>query len=157
LLLVLVADQWITIWRERSHRVPPCIKLLHNMKTVLVALLLSLPLVANAQSSSGAELRNSGTDYLRICVPSAQSQQNYAAACGIWLTGVVDGLQAYNSNTKVLPLFDAPDITVGQVSKLLVKYINDHPTYAKLPTAALVLGVLVENYPRKEPASSPKP
>jgi hypothetical protein len=50
---------------------------------------------------------------------------------------------------KVLPLFNAPDITVGQVAKLVVKYINDHPANAKLPTAALVLASLVENYPPK--------
>ena len=75
----------------------------------------------------------------------------------MWLTGVVDGMQAYNANMKVLPLFDASDITVGQVSKLVVNYVTGHPQQAQLPTAALVLGALVEAYPRKEAATPPKP
>ena len=128
-----------------------------RMKTVFLALLCSLPLVSLAQVDNGSELRNSGADYLRICTPTPQNQaKNYLAACNIWLTGVVDGLQAYNSNMKVLPLFDAPNVTVGQVSKLVVKYLADHPDRAELPTAAAVLGAMIENYPRKE-AATPKP
>ena len=67
----------------------------------------------------------------------------------------MDGLQAYNSNTKSLPLFDAPKISVGEASKLVAKFIADHPDKAQLPTAALVLGALIENYPRNE-TSAPK-
>jgi hypothetical protein len=120
------------------------------MKSVLLILLTCLPVIAAAQSNTGVELRNSGTDYVRICGASAQGQSSpHTAVCNVWMTGVVDGMQAYNTNMKVLPLFDAPDITVGQVSKLVVKYINDHPDNAKLPTPGLVLAALMENYPRK--------
>ena len=120
------------------------------MKPALIFLLICMPGIAVSQSSSGGELRNSGTDYVRICGTSAQGQTGpYAGVCNIWTAGVVDGLQAYNANMKVLPLFDAPDITVGQVSKLLIKYINDHPAKAKLPTAALVLATLIDAYPPK--------
>ncbi len=113
--------------------------------------------MALAQGSNGSELRNSGTDYLRVCTPTPENQaKNYLAACNIWLTGVVDGLQAYNSNARTLPLFDAPNITVGEVSKLLAKYINEHPDRAQLPTAALVLGALAESHPHKE-SSAAKP
>ena len=108
-----------------------------------------------SQVDNGSELRNSGTDYLRICSPTPEDQaKNYLAACNIWLTGVVDGLQAYNSNAKSMPLFDAPKITVGEATKLVEKYIADHPDKAQLPTAALVLGALAENYPRKEMAET---
>lgn len=109
-------------------------------------------------NTGGAELRVSGTDFVRICGPTVQGQPNqYTGACNVWLTGVVDGMQAYNANMKVLPLFDASDITVGQVSKLVVNYVTGHPQQAQLPTAALVLGALVEAYPRKEAATPPKP
>ena len=105
---------------------------------------------ALAQANNGAELRNSGTDYARVCGPTAQGQPDqYTGVCNVWLTGVVDGLQAYNSNAKSLPLFDAPNVTLGDVSKLVMKYIADHPEKAKLPTAALVLGALVDAYPHK--------
>jgi len=127
------------------------------MKPALLVLLLCLPAIAVAQAGTGAELRNSGTDYVRICGATAPGQPNqYAGACNIWLTGVMDGLQAYNSNAKSLPLFDAPNVTVGQVSKLVVKYVADHPDRAQYPSAALVLGALVENFPRKEAVAPPK-
>ncbi len=127
------------------------------MKLAIFVLFLGLPVLALAQSSSGAELRNSGTDYVRVCGSTAQGQPSqFAAACNIWLTGVVDGLQAYNSNAKSLPLFDAPNVTVGDVSKQMVKFVADHPDKAQLPAAAVALGALVENYPRKEAASTPK-
>ena len=117
------------------------------MKPTLFLLLFFLPALAVAQSGSGAELRNTGNDYLRDCESTPTSRP---AVCNVWLTGVVDGLQAYNTNMRVLPLFNAPDINVGQVAKLLVKYINDHPANAKMPTAGLVLASLVENYPPKQ-------
>lgn len=129
------------------------------MKPALLAILLCVPVLALAQSAGGggSELRNSGLEYARICGPSVQGQQSqYASACGIWLAGVVDGLQAYNTNLRSLPLFSANNLTLGQVSKQLLKYIADRPDKAQLPTAALVLGTLIENYPVKESAP-PKP
>ena len=115
-------------------------------QTLFLLLFFLLPAMAVAQSGSGAELRNSGNDYIHVC----ESSTARPAVCNVWLTGVVDGLQAYNTNMRVLPLFNAPDINVGQVAKLLVKYINDHPANAKMPTAGLVLASLVKNYPPKQ-------
>jgi len=130
---------------------------LSRMKQTLFLLLFLLPAIAVAQSSNGAELRNSGTDFVRICGPAVMGRSDqYTGACNVWLAGVMDGLQAYNANMKVLPLFDAPNVTVGQVSKLVANYVTSHPQQAQLPTAALVLGALVEAYPRKE-AVAPKP
>lgn len=127
------------------------------MKQALFLLLVCFPPAVLAQSSSGAELRNSGTDYVRVCGATAQGQPSqFAAACNVWLTGVVDGLQAYNSNAKSLPLFDAPNVTVGEVSKQMVKFVADHPDKAQLPAAAVALGALVEDYPRKEATAPPK-
>src|SRR6516225_2965472 len=100
------------------------------MKSALLALLFCLSTFAFAQSDIAA-LRNSGNDYVHICGAAAQGQPSpNAAACGIWLTGVMDGLQAYNTNMKVLPLFDAPNVALGQVAKLLVNYITSHPQQA---------------------------
>jgi len=127
------------------------------VKPALLTIFLCLSMVAFAQVDNGSELRNSGTDYLRICSATPENQaKNYLAACNIWLTGVVDGLQAYNSNAKSLPLFDAPKITVGEASKLVAKFVANHPEKAQLPTAALVLGALAEKYPRKEASASKK-
>jgi hypothetical protein len=126
------------------------------MKSALLTLLFFLPTIVFAQSDT-ASLRNSGGDYVRICGAAAQGQASpNAAACGIWLTGVMDGLQAYNTNMKAPALFDAPNLGVGQVAKLLVNYVTSHPQQASLPTSALVLGALVEAYPHKETSATPK-
>jgi len=132
------------------------------MKSFLLAFLLFIPTITFAQTATGgAELRNSGTDFVKICGAAVQGQPSqYTGACNVWLTGVMDGLQAYNANMKAIPLFDASQVTLGQVSKQLVNYITSHPQQAQLPTAALVLGTLMENYPRKEvptPTSAPAP
>ena len=125
------------------------------MKSALLTLLFFLPTVVFAQSDT-ASLRNSGNDYVRICGAAAQGQASpNAAACGIWLTGVMDGLEAYNTNMKVPALFDAPNLAVAQVAKLLVNYVTSHPQQASRPTSTLVLGALVEAYPRKEASATP--
>jgi hypothetical protein len=126
------------------------------MKSALLTLLFFLPTIVFAEFDT-ASLGNSGNDYVRICGAAAQGQASpNAAACGIWLTGVMDGLQAYNTNMKVPPLFDAPNLAVGQVAKLLVNYVTSHPQQASLPTSALVLGALVEAYPPQGASATPK-
>jgi hypothetical protein len=127
-----------------------------SKKSALLALLFFLPTIVFAQSDPSA-LRNSGNDYVHICGAAAQGQASpNATACGIWLTGVMDGLEAYNTNLKVPALFDAPNVAAGQVAKLLVNYVTSHPQQASLPTSALVLGALVEAYPRKQASATPK-
>jgi len=149
---------WVFFWGECLVLVRAFLSIYTRfMKPALCLVLVCLPSLLFGQSSSGAELRTSGIEYARICGPTPQGQQSqYAAACNIWLTGVMDGLQAYNSNLRAIPLFDASNVTVGQVSKLVLKYIADHPEHAKLPAAAVVLGAMMENYPHKEAAPAPK-
>ena len=126
------------------------------MKSALLALLLCLPTIVFAQSDT-ASLRNSGNDYVRICGAAAQGQTSpNGVACGIWLTGAMDGLEAYNTNMKAPPLFDAPNLAVGQGAKLLVNYVTSHPQQASLPTSALLLGALVEAYPPQKGSATPK-
>ena len=104
----------------RNSKLQFLVSYTQSMKSAFLTLLFFLPTIVFAQSDT-ASLRNSGNDYVRICGAAAQGQAGpNAAACGIWLTGVMDGLQAYNTNMKIPPLFDAPNFAVGQVAKLLV-------------------------------------
>ncbi len=127
------------------------------MKRILLVLCLSLPTFVLAQSNAGPDVRTSGADYARLCGPTSEgSPDKYTPLCNVWLTGVIDGLYAYNANLRVLPLFDEPaNLSIGQLSKLVVKYVGDHPDKAKLPTAAVVLGTLMENVPKKDTAAKP--
>lgn len=54
-----------------------------------VLLLFCLPALALAQSNTGAELRNSGTDYVRICGPSTPGQSSPYAAGARYRLGTV--------------------------------------------------------------------
>lgn len=149
---------WAARTRDRSPTIGTRVAVRYTlpMKSALVPLLVCLPTLVVAQSDISS-LRNSGTDYVRVCGAAAQGQSSpNAAACGIWLTGVMDGLQAYNTNMRVPPLFDAPNVATAQVAKLLINYVTSHPQQASLPASALVLAALVEAYPSKQPATPPK-
>jgi hypothetical protein len=41
-------------------------------------------------------------------------------------------------------------VTVGQIEKVAVKYMNDHPEILDKPTSLLVLWALMDAYPAKK-------
>jgi hypothetical protein len=51
------------------------------MKSALLIIFFCLPAVTFAQSSTGVELRNSGTDYVRICGATAQGMPALTQRC----------------------------------------------------------------------------
>jgi hypothetical protein len=68
-----------------------------------------------------------------------------------WMEGVFNGFSAYEVMADST-LFDAPDgLTVLQVHKIAVKFMNDHPEVLHSHTAVLVLGSLMKAYPVKQP------
>ena len=67
-----------------------------------------------------------------------------------WVTGLFNGFRGYEAVSHV-SLFAAPDeLTMGQVEKIAVKYMNDNPKRLNEPTAILVLAALIDAYPPKK-------
>jgi hypothetical protein len=115
------------------------------MKHALLALLLCFPVMAVAQSD--LDMHKSGNDHLRVC-EAAVHEQGTARAwnCTVWMNGVLDGFHAYEAFSHT-QLYKVPDeVTTGQIEKIAVKYMNDHPKILNLPTSGLVLRALMDIY-----------
>ena len=69
----------------------------------------------------------------------------------MWMEGVLNGFRAYEGQSG-RSLFDLPDdMTVGQLDKIAVKFMNDHPEALHRRSAVLVLWPLMKAYPVKQP------
>src|SRR5664279_5721778 len=97
------------------------------MKQVLFALLLWLP--AAAQQLNLPNLGKSGIDYLHACEALTHNEDFSVqdVQCGTFTQGVVEGLTAYQIQSRGKLLNLPPKIAVSQVEKIVVKYMNDHP------------------------------
>lgn len=122
------------------------------MKHFVFALLICLPFVSWAQSGY-IDPAKSGNDYLRLCQsssthnPSPQDDE----ICVFWMQGVNDGFRAYEELSHVR-LFDAPDdVMVGQLGKIVTKFMISNPEMLHERTATLVLLALQNAYPVKQP------
>jgi hypothetical protein len=119
------------------------------MKPMLLALLLCLPMAAQDATVTLPNLGKSGNDYLRSCEAlthnddfSVQSVQ-----CSTFIKGVVEGLTAYQIQSHGGLVNMPPNITVPQLEKIVVRYMNDHPKALNLTTSQIILWALMDAYP----------
>lgn len=71
-------------------------------------------------------------------------------ACVVWLDGVLNGFGSYE-RVYHLNAFDAPDtLTTGQIQKIVIKCMNDHPTELHLRMSLLVMAALGNAFPAKK-------
>jgi len=126
---------------------------LRRTRRLLLAMLLCMPitLVAGDDIGDMLDVAKDGNHYLAFCVTHIDKAQQVGAInpiiCSHWMSGVVAGFYAYESASHET-LFDAPSgITVGQIEKIAVKYMNDHPQKLHEPTSLIVLWSLMDAYP----------
>jgi hypothetical protein len=74
--------------------------------------------------------------------------------CIGYVKGVMHGLwlehgaaEAQTGRTISKPYCDANDAENGQIVRIVLKYIRDHPADANKPTALLIMRALAEVYP----------
>lgn len=121
------------------------------MKHILLVLLLCLPAMVVAQSNPFADVAKSGGDFIRTCESATQDARSpHGLECFAWLSGVIEGMDAGFNGCKTFPYKLPANITLGQIGKISVKYINDHPESMNRPTSLLVLWALVDAYPTKK-------
>jgi hypothetical protein len=129
------------------------------MKHALLTLLLLVPGALLAQSQIDPnEITKSGTLYLKNCEASAKGVNNsLTQICRAWLDGVVRGIVAvgYWSNYRLVNI--PGDVVEGQIEKVVVKYMHDHPRDVNDSTSLLVLEALIDAYPAPAPVSPPAP
>jgi len=122
------------------------------LKYSLFAMLLCLPSLVKGQTAQPIILMRSGNEFLQFCEAPIRGDNTsgHGLECSAFMVGVVEGFWAYAANSKV-QLFASPeDATTSQFSKIVVKYMNDHPKELNLRTARLILMALQDAYPPKK-------
>lgn len=101
----------------------------------------------------------SGNAFVRLCSATltdhtTQVELGHIMACLGYVSGFVDGVVAGNgfaegvTTRKVPEPFCRPDnVENGQLIKIVLKYIDNHPERAHLPTGALIMYALYEALP----------
>jgi hypothetical protein len=103
---------------------------------------------------------DSGNVFLRLCSSVEKAQRTDAetqlgAGCLLYIAGFVDGAETGNVSTMVqmkpttIPKpFCRPDNTEnGQLVKIVLKYIREHPEDAHQPTGLIVLWAFQRAFP----------
>ena len=67
--------------------------------------------------------------------------------CSTFIKGVVEGLTAYQIQSHGGLVNMPPNITVPQLEKIVVRYMNDHPKALNLTTSQIILWALMDAYP----------
>jgi hypothetical protein len=99
-----------------------------------------------------------GNDYLSVCeavVNNLTNQPSGHLECRIWFSAVQNGFFALaaEKGMKSLPYSIPHEVTNGQMEKVVVKYMNDHPKDLHVKASLLVLWALQDAYPpRPSPA-----
>ncbi len=119
------------------------------MKRILICLMLLLASCAQGQTSQKS-LASDGNTFLSQC-------GNYDTAslgCTMYVGGVMDGRSLSDK-----PGFCLPDgITYGQILRVSIKYMQDHPEQLHYPTYLLVVAAHVNAFPCAAPvAITPNP
>lgn len=78
----------------------------------------------------------------------------HQVACVAYIAGFMDGVDTeiafaeLKASTKPPAPYNRPHhLEHGQIVRIVLKYIKDHPEAAHLPTAALAVGALEEAFP----------
>jgi hypothetical protein len=124
----------------------------------LLFFLLNTPLFAQTQDT----LDTSGNAFLRVCSVADKddfthlqaSQLQDLVSCVHYTLGIMDGVQGevlfVQSKTKQIvpkPFCLPPSIENGQMVRVVLKFIREHPTVADKHTATLAMVALGDAYP----------
>jgi hypothetical protein len=127
------------------------------MKATSLFLLLALSSLAPAAvGQSHIAHMKSGNEFLLACESSldikTSDPNDYAGLeCLAWIRGVWSGLIAANAWPGEKPFMDVPpDVTTGQVMRIAIKSMKDHPDSLDTDPALLVMAALVQAYPAKK-------
>lgn len=96
-----------------------------------------------------------GSELLRNCKGDYPAPLNYVVEmqCMGYVSGVLDGIQL---NTKICPeskFICSPDegLTVEQLTKIVIKYLEEHPEDLQEEAKVLVIIALAKAFPCKNP------
>jgi hypothetical protein len=123
----------------------------------LIAAVICCSLSASAQNSESPD--TSGNAFLRLC--SAVDKENKTSTEWMWVTGCTGFVSGFTDGVKfgtqyaedkagkkVPGLFCLPgEVENGQIIRIILKYIRDHPEEAHQPTSFLLVDALRRSFP----------
>lgn len=121
-------------------------------RIALVAVIPALASILFSQATQQVtlpDLGESGNNYLHSCEALTHNEDFSVqdVQCGTYTQGVVEGLTAYQVQSRSA-LFNAPSpINVSHVEKIVVKYMNDRPKNLDVATSQIILWSLMDAYP----------
>lgn len=110
-----------------------------------------LALAATGSHQAVAEDRASGNYWLGIC-----KQPQYDYVCAYYITGLVDGLMMGVTETSLVPRGSASKVygycpphttSVGDMKKVFLKYLEEHPKQRQYTGASLALEAWKREWP----------
>jgi hypothetical protein len=113
--------------------------------------LFAVPLVA-AQGQEQHFWNSSGNEFISLCVPDEPTNLHWDECMG-YVIGIDDGIQlAYDIQGKPQPYCIPSEVTTGQMVRVLIKFIKDHPEKAHSKTSVLAVESFITAFPCKRPS-----
>ncbi len=119
----------------------------------MLALLLCLPAVPPAEPQEQSQsVDESGNAFLSLCEDSADSASKQShlqqGECFGYVDGVDDGIRiAYDIMSQPKPYCLPDGVTHGQMMRVLIKFIKDHPEKAHSQTRVLEIRSFMDAFP----------
>jgi Rap1a immunity proteins len=110
---------------------------------LMSAVVFLVPLHAHVQA--GQWIMNTGNDLLESCAEPESSE--YYLSCAMFLKGVVD-MHIVTTSYSRHPFYCLPhEVTHGQLIRVVMKYLKEHPKDLHSFAAWLVAAALTDAYP----------
>jgi hypothetical protein len=122
---------------------------------VILALCMSVSLATTQEHHQS--VWNSGNDFLPLCgdmtdSPTVPPDFHWGECLG-YIRGVDDGVEmAYDIMGQSQPYCIPSEVTSGQMSRVLIKFIKDHPEKAHSKTSVLEIEAFMNAFPCKQPS-----
>jgi hypothetical protein len=107
---------------------------MNRLLALIILMALSLPVAA--------EYNHDGNSLLRLCTDDGTS-----SICVGYAAGVRDTHISLLNKDDYLFCMEFGTVPNGQLTKIIVKYLNDHPEKLHLPDRILVLEAYIEAFP----------
>jgi hypothetical protein len=128
-----------------------------NLATVVgMCMLLMWPTVSSQEPSGPREYPSTGNAFDRLCsvVEKNKTETQHGVACIAYVVGLIDGVSketefvlAVSNKQPPMPFCLSDDVENGQLIRIVLRYIRNHPEEAHLSTAFLVVQALREAFP----------
>ena len=117
-----------------------------RLNAIIAAVGLAVMLLLSAQSQAELSMYLSGSDLLQKCESDSVAESN---TCDGYILGILDFQEAL-VGWSILdePIFCTPDSALsGQLIKVVIKYLNEHPEKLHLAASSSVANALYDAFP----------